>query len=60
MKRTFCFMRIEIKGCPMSLILTFPWIRRNLRGEPDQLNTLSSPIQTVEKGSKVGMIIKVL
>jgi hypothetical protein len=42
----------------MSLVLTFAWVRTKVRGKPDQLNSLLPPYETVERGSKVGMIKK--
>ncbi len=44
----------------MSFVATFAWVRTNIRREPDHLNYLLSPHKTVERGSKVSMIIKVL
>jgi hypothetical protein len=41
----------------MSLILTFAWVRTNVR-KPDQLNFLSPPYKTVERGSKVSNVKK--
>jgi hypothetical protein len=43
----------------MSFFPIFAWVKANIRGEPNQLNCLSLPCEMVEKGSKVGMIIKV-
>ncbi len=36
----------------MLSILTFAWVRTNIRGKPDKLNSLSPPCETVERGRK--------
>jgi hypothetical protein len=38
----------------MSLVPTFAWVGTDVRGEPDQLNSLSLLCKTVERGRKVG------
>jgi hypothetical protein len=40
----------------MSLVVTFAWVRTNIRGEPDQLNYLSHPCETVERGNNTGTV----
>jgi hypothetical protein len=42
----------------MSSVLTFAWVRTYVRGEHDQLNWLMPPCESVERGSKAGMITK--
>jgi hypothetical protein len=45
---------VSCKVCPISPVLTFAWARTNIRGEPNQLNSLSPPCKAEERGSKVG------
>ncbi len=40
----------------MSLILTFMGVRTNIRGKPNQQNSMLPPCEMVERGSKVGTV----